>query len=219
MLNKNSLVLLLSLSITTFVSYSQAQKDREPEAATGLANNKAVHSKKFMVAAANPYASQAGFNILAKGGSAIDAAIAVQMVLTLVEPQSSGIGGGAFILHWNEAKKHLTTFDGRETAPKSATSDLFLQKNGQAVRWIDAVVGGRSVGVPGVLHALYNAHEKYGVLPWSQLFEDAINLAEHGFIVSDRLEKLLKMRFNPGVSQLPEIKKYFYQKLLVKNLI
>lgn len=186
------------------------QEDREPEAATGLKQNKDVFTKKFMVAAANPYASQAGYNVLAKGGSAVDAAIAVQLVLTLVEPQSSGIGGGAFMLYWDKDNKHLTTFDGRETAPEKATADLFLDENGKAVSWIQAVVGGRSVGTPGVLAALHQAHQKYGKLAWNELFVDAIKLAETGFVVSPRLEKLISLGYNPGVKQLPEIKAYFY---------
>ena len=188
----------------------QKVEDREPEAATGIINKKAVFGKDFMVAAANPYASEAGFNVLKQGGSAVDAAIAVQLVLTLVEPQSSGIGGGAFILHWDKSKQHLTTFDGRETAPKSATTDMFLNEKGEAISWIKAVVGGRSVGVPGVLHAFKLAHDKYGKLPWEMLFVDAIALAENGFIVSPRLEKLVTMKFNPGISQLPEISEYFF---------
>ncbi len=185
---------------------------REPEASTGLSVNSAVHGKEFMVAAANPYASKAGFNILKKGGSAVDAAIAVQLVLTLVEPQSSGIGGGTFMLHWDNKKQKITTFDGRETAPKSATSELFLDKNGHAIKWIDAVVGGRSVGVPGILAAFKKAHDQYGKLPWAELFTDAIKLADEGFIVSPRLEKLLGMNFNPGIHLLPEINGYFFPK-------
>jgi len=195
-------------SVTT--EKQPVREDREPEAATGLQSNKEVYAKQFMVAAANPYASQAGYNVLAKGGSAVDAAIAVQLVLTLVEPQSSGIGGGAFMLHWDKSNKHLTTFDGRETAPAAATADLFLDENGKAVPWIKAVVGGRSVGAPGVLAALYKAHQKYGKLEWNELFTDAIKLADEGFIVSSRLAKLISLRFNPGVYQLPEIKNYFY---------
>jgi gamma-glutamyltranspeptidase/glutathione hydrolase len=205
---------IITLSLA-FIFSSQAdviqkQEDREPEAATGVMQKQAVTAKEFMIAAANPYASEAGFNILKKGGSAIDAAIAVQLVLTLVEPQSSGIGGGAFILHWDKSKKFLTTFDGRETAPKEATSELFLDEKGNAISWIKAVVGGRSVGVPGVLSALKKAHLQYGKLAWSELFVEAIALAEQGFIVSPRLEKLVAMQFNPGISQLPEIKKYFF---------
>lgn len=203
--------LLLSTSCgSVTLDNKTVREDREPEATTGIQQKQDVTAKQFMVAAANPYASQAGYNVLAKGGSAVDAAIAVQLVLTLVEPQSSGIGGGAFLLHWDKGNKNLTTFDGRETAPAAATSDLFLDENGKAVSWIKAVVGGRSVGTPGVLAALYSAHQQYGKLAWSELFIDAIKLAENGFIVSPRLEKLIALAFNPGVYQLPEIKAYFY---------
>ena len=183
---------------------------REPEAATGYQAKKAVHGKEFMVVAANPYASHAGFNILEQGGSAVDAAIAMQLVLTLVEPQSSGIGGGTFMLHWDNQQQNMTTFDGRETAPSEATSDLFLDEQGKALKWISAVVGGRSVGVPGVMDTFKKAHDKYGKLPWSTLFEQAITLAENGFVVSPRLEKLLSLNFNPGIHQLTEINQYFF---------
>jgi len=190
--------------------HKQVRENREPEAATGVTKNTVVHGNEYMLASANPYASEAGFNMLEKGGSAIDAAIAVQLVLTLVEPQSSGIGGGAFILHWNEKKQILETYDGREVAPQAANSDMFLDENKKPLRWIKAVVGGRSVGVPGVLAALKTAHDKYGKLPWSSLFDDAITLAERGFIVSPRLAKLVEMRFNPGITQLSAISNYFF---------
>jgi len=201
-----------NLQAEPFSPYAQekVREDREPEAATGLNVKKAVKAKEFMVAAANPYASRVGYNILKQGGSAIDAAIAVQLALTLVEPQSSGIGGGAFILHWDDKKQKLTTFDGRETAPKAATAELFLSKQGTPVRWIDAVVGGRSVGVPGVLAALKQAHQQFGKLPWAVLFNDVIKLAERGFRVSPRLQRLVDLQFNPGVTKLSEIRNYFY---------
>lgn len=186
------------------------REDREPEAATGVTQQQGLLAQEFMVVAANAYASDAAHNILQQGGSAIDAAITVQLILTLVEPQSSGIGGGAFILHWDQDKQHLTTFDGRETAPSAASQEMFLDSSGKPIRWIEAVVGGRSVGVPGVLHALKKAHQKYGKLPWSALFSQAIKLAEDGFIVSPRLEKLVSMQFNPGVVQLAEINQYFF---------
>jgi len=202
--------LITTLSSNYLAAKNLQIEDREPEAATGLTQKRSVSGKEFMIAAANPYASEAGFNILKQGGSAVDAAIAVQLVLTLVEPQSSGIGGGAFILHWNKNKQHLTTFDGRETAPKAATAEMFLDIQGNAIPWIKAVVGGQSIGVPGVLKALKKAHDKFGKLPWQDLFIDAIELADHGFIVSPRLEKLLTMEFNPGVSQLSESKSYFF---------
>ncbi|WP_068545474.1 gamma-glutamyltransferase [Thalassotalea crassostreae] len=201
---------MLSLLNACVVEEKVIREDREPEATVAIDDKSVVSAQKFMVAAANPYASQAGFNILQKGGSAVDAAIAVQLVLTLVEPQSSGIGGGAFILHYDNETKHLTSFDGRETAPRKATQDLFLNEQGQPVRWIDAIVGGRSVGVPGVLKALELAHQKHGKLPWSELFIDAINLAEQGFIVSERLSKLLSLKLNPGLLQLQPAKQYFY---------
>lgn len=210
LMNKKICKTLAILSVFCSVSVLQAQEIREPEATVAITAKQAVIAEKYMVVAANPYASEAGFNVLKQGGSAIDAAIAVQLVLTLVEPQSSGIGGGTFILHWDKKQQHLTTFDGRETAPAKATSALFLDNNGQAVPWIKAVVGGRSVGVPGVLSALKMAHQQYGKLPWTLLFKDAIKLAEQGFIVSPRLEKLLTLQMNPGVKLLPAINNYFF---------
>lgn len=206
------IILCLSFILVgnTFSEENFQLEDREPEANTGLYKKSQLSALEFMVVAANPYASEAGFNILQQGGSAIDAAIAVQLVLTLVEPQSSGIGGGAFILHWEEANKHLTTFDGRETAPENITSDLFLTSEGKPIPWREAIVGGRSVGVPGVLAALKKAHEQYGKLPWHKLFIDAISLAEDGFIVSPRLAKLVGLKLNPGMVQLPAIYQYFY---------
>ena len=202
--------IFISTSMLVVAAPDKQREDREPDAATGILVKKALVTEHAMVATANPYASDAGLNILKKGGSAIDAAIAVQLVLTLVEPQSSGIGGGAFLLHWDKKAQKLTTFDGRETAPAAATTDMFLDENGRAMPWIKAVVGGHAVGVPGVLASLKKAHVKYGKLPWATLFTDAINLAEHGFIVSPRLEKLVAMEFNPGITKLPAIKNYFF---------
>ncbi|GLQ05459.1 gamma-glutamyltransferase [Sneathiella chinensis] len=146
---------------------------------------------RFMISAANPHAAQAGHDILARGGSAVDAAIATQMVLTLVEPQSSGIGGGAFMLHFDGGSKTLTTFDGRETAPAQVDESYFLKDDGTPYKFYEAVVGGRAVGVPGVLAMLEQAHQKYGKRPWAELFEAAIALSEQGFAVSPRLFYLL----------------------------
>jgi gamma-glutamyltranspeptidase/glutathione hydrolase len=202
--------LFIATSMLVVAAPDKQREDREPEAATGILVKKTVVTEHAMVATANPYASDAGLNILKKGGSAVDAVIAVQLVLTLVEPQSSGIGGGAFMLHWDKKAQKLTTFDGRETAPLAATTDMFLDKTGRAMPWIKAVVGGHAVGVPGVLASLKKAHEKHGKLPWAVLFNDAINLAESGFIVSPRLEKLVAMEFNPGITKLPTIKNYFF---------
>ena len=163
-----------------------------PEAASGWTPKQAVVAPHEMVAAANPLAAQAGLEILHAGGSALDAVVAVQMVLGLVEPQSSGLGGGAFLLHWSAAERRVRSYDGRETAPRAARADRFLDANGQPLQFYDAVMSGKSVGVPGVLRMLELVHRRYGRLPWARLFEPAIRLAEHGFPVSPRLYRLLE---------------------------
>jgi gamma-glutamyltranspeptidase/glutathione hydrolase len=163
---------------------------REPEGASGYSAKPGWSVRRFAVAAANPLAAEAGHQMLEAGGSAIDAAVAVQMVLTLVEPQSSGIGGGALILHWDGQR--VEAFDGRETAPAEADERLFLQPDGKPMPFTQAVVGGRAVGVPGALRALELAHQRHGALPWARLFEPAIALAEQGFSVSQRLHQLLR---------------------------
>ena len=163
----------------------------EPEAATRHIIKNSFHAKHHLVVAANPHASRAGRDILRLGGSAIDAAIAVQMVLNLVEPQSSGIGGGGFLLHWDQRVGRLTSFDGRETAPRSAKPNRFM-KDGKPQKFKTAVIGGLSVGTPGLLRMLEKAHKQYGRLPWQQLFQPAIHLAKKGFKVSPRLNGLLK---------------------------
>jgi gamma-glutamyltranspeptidase/glutathione hydrolase len=141
------------------------------------------------VAAAHPLAAQAGLQMLREGGSAVDAAIAVQMVLTLVEPQSSGIGGGAFLLSWDG--RRLQAFDGREMAPGAVTEDLFVRPDGTPMSFAQAVVGGRSVGVPGAVAMLEAAHRQHGRLPWAHLFEPAIGLAEEGFEITPLLRRHL----------------------------
>ena len=146
-----------------------------------------VPVRKAMVATANSHASDAAAAILTQGGSATDAAIAAQLVLTLTEPQSSGIGGGLFMLHYNAADVTVTTFDGREKAPLAANGSLFLKPDGTPMAWPDAALGGRPVGTPGVIAALWQAHRKFGQLEWARLFEPAITLAEAGFAVSPRL--------------------------------
>ncbi|NLX15525.1 MAG: gamma-glutamyltransferase family protein [Ramlibacter sp.] len=162
---------------------------QSPEAASGYTSKPGWSTSRFAVAAANPIATRAGYDILQAGGSALDAAIAVQLVLGLVEPQSSGIGGGAFLLYDNG--QQLQAWDGRETAPAAATDSLFLKADGQPMAFHEAVVGGRSVGVPGLLPMLEQAHRQHGVLPWSRLFDPAIRLAELGFAISPRLHTLL----------------------------
>ena len=161
----------------------------QPEGSSGYSPKPGWATTKFAVAAANPLATDAGLQVLRAGGSAIDAAVAVQMVLTLVEPQSSGIGGGAFMLHSTGGK--VEAFDGRETAPAGVDEKLFMGADGKPMAFYDGVVGGRSVGVPGTVKMLEAAHKQYGKLPWAQLFVPAITLAEGGFKVSPRLATLL----------------------------
>ncbi|MCQ4161329.1 gamma-glutamyltransferase [Roseomonas sp. GC11] len=146
-----------------------------------------VRAQRQMVAVAHPLAAEAALAMLRQGGTAVDAAIAAQAVLTLVEPQSSGIGGGALLLHWNGGQQRLAAWDGRETAPAAATPALFLKPDGTPLPFYEAVLSGRSVGVPGVMPMLEAAHKAEGRLPWASLFAPAIRLAEEGFPVSPRL--------------------------------
>src|SRR5512147_77247 len=152
----------------------------------GLATSTA---QRHMAASANPLATQAGLDILRAGGSAVDAAIAIQLVLALVEPQSYGLGGGAFLMHWDG--RQVVAFDGRETAPMAVDERLFLTPDGKPMAFCDAVVGGRSVGTPGAVQLLETAHRRYGKLPWRRLFEPAIRLSEQGFALSPRLHAQL----------------------------
>ncbi len=180
-----------------------------PEAASGFTAKPGWVTKKFAVAAANPLATDAGYQILKAGGSAVDAAVAVQMVLGLVEPQSSGIGGGAFLLHQDgKLNGKMEAFDGRETAPAAATESLFIGKDGKPMSFTEAQVGGRSVGVPGTVRMLEMAHKQHGKLPWAALFQPAIALAEGGFKVSPRLNTLLAAEKN--LKNDPVAAAYFY---------
>ncbi len=180
-----------------------------PEAATGKIAKATATAQRFMVAAANPLAAAAGRDILRAGGSAVDAAIAVQLVLNLVEPQSSGLGGGAFLVHWEEAARRVITLDGRETAPAAAKPDRFIGKDGKPMRFVEAVVGGRSVGVPGTPRLLEEAHRRWGKLPWPQVLAPAIKLAEDGFAISPRLNGLLSGEKN--LAKDARAAAYFYE--------
>jgi gamma-glutamyltranspeptidase/glutathione hydrolase len=180
---------------------------QQPEGASGLTVKPGWAFQRQAVAAANPLATEAGARILRAGGSAVDAAIAVQMVLTLVEPQSSGIGGGAFLLHHDG--RRIQAFDGRETAPAEANEQLFLDAQGKPLAFPDAVVGGLSVGVPGAVAMLAQAHRQHGKLPWTKLFDPAIALAEQGFAVSPRLHTLLLAE--TALKSDPVAAAYFYR--------
>jgi gamma-glutamyltranspeptidase / glutathione hydrolase len=150
-----------------------------------------VRGKSWMISAENPLAVGAGAAILAGGGSAVDAMVATQLVLGLVEPQHSGLGGGAFLLYWDAASARLTTLDGRETAPSAATPKLFLDAAGEPLAFYAAVIGGRSVGVPGTPKLLETAHRRWGKKPWRELARPAIDLARNGFAVSPLLARMI----------------------------
>lgn len=171
-------------------------------------------AKKYMISAANPYAVKSGLEILREGGSAADAAIAAQMILTLVEPQSSGIGGGAFLLHYQPQKLSthkdptVQAYDGRETAPTSVRPNLFIDKDGKKISWHRRKAGGKGVGVPGLLKMLELVHINHGKLPWKRLFLPAIRLANQGFPVSSRLHTLIKS--DKHLKNFPKSRSYFY---------
>src|SRR4051794_35563516 len=197
------LMAFASLSVTPSLAQQLAPS---PEAPTGRTAKSIGTATKDMVAAANPLAAQAGREILASGGSAIDAAVAVQLVLNLVEPQSSGIGGGAFMVVWDGSA--LTTLDGRETAPAAAKPERFLGPDGKPMKFYDAVIGGLSVGVPGAVRLLETAHKRWGKLPWKQVIEPAATLADNGFTISPRLNGLLSQE--KYLQNDPLARAYFY---------
>jgi gamma-glutamyltranspeptidase / glutathione hydrolase len=191
----SALLLTFLLTFTFGCDSSQEQGvtysiPEQPEMSTGYTEKPGWATSEFAVAAANPLATDAGYQIIKAGGSAVDAAIAVQMVLTLVEPQSSGIGGGAFLMAWDGSDVHA--YNGREMAPSGADGNHFLDENGDPIPFRDAVRSGLSAGVPGTVAMLKFAHERHGNLPWSELFTPAITLAEEGFRVSPRLNGLLE---------------------------
>ncbi len=180
-----------------------------PEAASGITQKQGLSFKRQGVAAANPLAVQAGYAMLQQGGTAVDAAIATQLVLGLVEPQSSGLGGGTFMLVHDGKSGRLTTYDGRETAPAAATPERFIGANGLPLQFFDAVVGGKSVGVPGTVALLAASHKRHGKLQWKALFKPAITLAEQGFPISPRLHGQLSG--DPFLKRDPASRAYFYQ--------
>ncbi len=187
-----TIILLLTATRVSFANNKllNTNDNWQTEPATEFRNINAVGAKKYLVVTANELASKAGAEIISKGGNAIDATIASQMVLNLVEPQSSGIGGGAFLLYYDKKTNSTIYFNGRETAPEKAEEKMLLDKNGNVRPFLEVVQGGLSVGTPGLLKALEEAHKKFGKLPWSQLFTPAIELAKNGFPMNQRLKKL-----------------------------
>jgi len=190
--------LTAALACFSLSACAAAQAPRaEPVAAT---------TEPFVIAA-NPLAAQAGLNILKRGGSAVDAAVAVQAMLSLVEPQSSGVGGGAFMAYYDGRTRKIIVYDGREAAPAQATSGMFLDPAGQPLPFNTAVVSGRATGVPGAVKMLGLAHDEHGKLPWSSLFGDAERTADRGFIVSPRLNHMIHADF--AENHQPDVIAYF----------
>ncbi|KZY69067.1 MULTISPECIES: gamma-glutamyltransferase [unclassified Oleiphilus] len=212
---KATLLLLISLT-ASFVHAAQQSEFVEPESSTDLSqsNNpysdlqKVAQNDTQMVVTAHPLASKAGAEILNQGGNAIDAMVTIQAVLGLVEPQSSGLGGGVFTLFYKSDNQTLVAYDGRETAPLDAEKDLFLNKDQTQMGFFDAVVGGRSVGTPGTVATLWHMHQKDGSLPWARLLEPAISIAKEGFIVSNRMAQSVQ-RDQDRLSTHPSTAAYF----------
>jgi gamma-glutamyltranspeptidase/glutathione hydrolase len=197
---------LLALPLLAGTAFAAA----DPEGESQRQAKQEVVTHKYMVVAANPLASKAGADMLAAGGSAADAAIAAQLVLTLVEPQSSGIGGGGFLSFYDRATDKVVVYDGRETAPAADKPDLFLGPDGQPMPFFDAAIGGRPVGVPGTVRLLEAVHHDHGKLPWARLFEPAIKLAEDGFAVTPRLHWWLDSA-KDFLINAPDLKARYYK--------
>ncbi len=208
-MRKPATLLIASALFSMHLHAAQTTDAITPEAASGFTAKTQVEAEQFMVAAANPLAVQAGYNVLKAGGSAVDAMVAVQTMLGLVEPQSSGLGGGAFMVYYDAETKKLTSFDGRETAPMAATPALFQDSNGKPLKFYDAVVGGRSVGTPGTVKLMAELHARYGNQSWAQLLKPAQIQAQKGFNVSARLAGAIasdKDRLN----HYPDTRNYFF---------
>lgn len=202
---------ILCLMLATNLAHAQ---DPAPEFGYGWQDKEAVIGADFMVAAAHPEAARAGYDILAAGGTAVDAMIAVQLMLNLVEPQSSGIGGGAFMLYWDATSKTLKSFDARETAPASAQADRFIDEDGNKIPFSKAISGGQAVAVPGILRLMEEAHHLYGQQSWSSLFQSTIRKAEDGFEISPRMANSIHttLKYGSRLDAFPAAKSYFFDK-------
>ena len=204
----NRVVLARAVALVLALAAAATVAQPLPEVGSGWSSKAVVERPRAMVVAANPLAAAAGLRMLEAGGSAVDAAIATALVLGLVEPQSSGLGGGGFLVHHDGRTGRSLVYDGRETAPLAARADRFLDDAGRPVSFDAALAGGRAVGVPGAVRMLELAHREHGRLPWPMLFGPAIDLAEQGFDVSPRLHALIaaETRFRQ-----PRIRSYFLQ--------
>jgi len=199
--------LIFLTTVAVLAACSPAVQPVTPTAATVGPAPTTLAPRTAGVAAANPHAVDAGLEILAAGGTAVDAAVAVQAMLGLVEPQSSGIGGGAFLLYYDSTTQKVTAFDGREAAPKAATPGMFLGQDGAPLSYSDAVLSGRSTGVPGAVAMLGSAHARHGALPWEKLFAPAIRAAEDGVAVPKRMARFINGDFEQ--SQEPDVRALF----------
>ncbi len=189
--SRSTVAILFVLALLPGPAAAQIARPLQPEPASGRTEKTLAHAREYMVAAANPLAVEAGLRMLAEGGTAMDAAIAAQLVLNLVEPHASGLGGGAFLLHYDARENATRAYDGRETAPAGADEQLFMRPDGKPMSFQQAVTGGRAVGVPGLARLLELAHRRHGKLPWRRLFEPAIALAEQGYPMTARVHHLL----------------------------
>lgn len=206
---KKSALLVASALLSMNLNAAQTTDAVDPEAASGFSHKNSVEANDYMVAAANPLAVKAGYDVLKSGGSAIDAMVAVQAMLGLVEPQSSGLGGGAFMVYYDAESGKVTSFDGRETAPMAATPELFQDENGKPLKFYDAVVGGRSVGTPGTVKLMSDLHHRFGTQKWADLLAPAQEMAEQGFKVSPRLAGAIAGD-KERLSRYPDTRAYFF---------
>ena len=200
---------MLGLASTGFAACTAPQATT-PQASAPVASGEWRLSGRAMISAADQRAVEAGLDAMRAGGSAVDAAIAAHAVLGLVEPQSSGIGGGGYMVVYDRKSNTTTVFDGRETAPAAATADYFTV-NGQNLGFVQAILSGKSVGTPGAIALYKAAHDNYGKRPWGANFDAAIKLADEGFVVSPRLAGSLGPRFQSGpLGTSPEAAAYFF---------
>ena len=209
LMRRSLVVAAAAMSLAAGSGVAQVVRPLQPEPATGRTEKVLAQAREYMVAAAHPLAVDAGLRMLALGGTAMDAAIATQLVLNLVEPHASGLGGGAFLLHYDAGTGTTRAYDGRETAPAGATAELFLSPDGKPMPFQQAVLGGRSVGVPGLARLLETAHRRHGKLAWETLFEPAITLAETGYPMTARVHRLLGRV--TGLDRDPAARALFYE--------
>ena len=204
--------LFFLVAVVSLVPYLATAKEQvqQPEKGFVRGPSEEKSAEKFMVATANPIATRVGFDILRKGGNATDAAIAIQLVLNVVEPQSSGMGGGAFALYWDSNRGRLFSYDGRETAPEQISHDYFLNSRGEPRKFWEVVPGGGSVGVPGTLALMEFMHKRHGSEQWSELFKPAMRLARDGFPISPRLAASIENAKRKKLDLFKETKKLFF---------